>query len=167
MSLTQSYLKSILHYSPETGVFTRLVRTANRTNAGDIAGSMCNGYKVIGVLGKQEKAHRLAFLYMLGEIPTGTVDHINGERTDNRWDNLRHVSQAVNSRNAKLRLDNTSGVPGVSWFKRTKQWYCTIKVNYKSIFLGYHNDKFEAICARKSAENRLGFHPNHGRSGVV
>jgi len=163
MTLTQAYLKSILHYDPLTGVFTRRL-TAGNAKTGDVNRYVAtNGYSVIGINGKQYKAHRLAFLYMDGVIPENQVDHINGIRHDNRYENLRKTTNQENQRNARIRIDNSSGLTGVRWNKFARKWQAWIRVDGKDIYLGLFADWFDAACARKSAQNLHGFHPNHGR----
>ena len=160
--LTQEYLKSILDYNPDTGIFVWKERRKSNQKKGKVAGTPSNGYIRISINFKKFRAHRLAFLYMEGRFPE-EVDHINGVRDDNRWINLRNVSKSINQRNSKLRKNNTSGISGVFWCKRTKKWRSCIKLNGKYKYLGYFTDFFEACCARKSAEVEHNFHPNHGR----
>lgn len=113
MELTQAYLKTILHYDPETGLFTRLTNISY-TKTGDIAGSIKkDGYVVIGVAGKCIKAHRLAWLYVYGRWPIDVVDHINGIPSDNRLSNLRESSRSQNAHNQRMQRSNTSGFKGV------------------------------------------------------
>jgi len=99
--LTQARLKELLHYDPKTGEFTWLVDRTNGRKAGDAAGSLREGYRTIGVDGTQYYSHRLAVLYMTGAWPDAGlhVDHINREKHDNRWENLRVVSRSKNMRN--------------------------------------------------------------------
>lgn len=100
--LTQARLKELLHYNPETGVFTRLVSLNFAVKVGDVAGSlMKKGYWAIGVDKTKHKAHRLAWLYVHGVWPKDQVDHINGVKTDNRIENLREATNAENSQNVR------------------------------------------------------------------
>jgi len=166
-TLTQEYLKSVLNYDPETGLFVRIKRTSNSVKIGDVAGSikMSSGgkrYIAIRVNGKKHSAHRLAFLYMTGNFPENQVDHDDGNGTNNKWLNLNDVSNIENSRNQRLSAANTSDHTGVRWNKKERKWKVRIGVNYEMITLGTFDDFFEAICRRKSAENKYGFHPNHG-----
>jgi hypothetical protein len=164
-SLTQSELKSLLHYNPDTGIFTRLTRSAFCVNIGDIAGGISvKGYLVIKVNNRQYRAQRLAFLYMTGYFPKHMVDHINGIKTDNRWINLRDVSNRENNRNRKLSITNNSGCVGVLWYKPSKKWVSYIYINSKRIHLGYFNSLLNAVAARKSADIKYNFHRNHGRN---
>lgn len=123
---------------------------------------MSKGYVAIWFQGRIHLAHRLAFLYMEGEFPPDQVDHINGVRTDNSWPNLRMVAAAENQKNMKIAKNNKSGVTGVSWFKSRGKWVADIGVKGKTHRLGYRDSWFEAVCLRKSAENKYGYHRNHG-----
>lgn len=161
---TQKELKRLFHYDPETGLFTRLVFASSNAPAGVIAGTTeIQGYISIRIDKKSYKAHRLAWVIMTGEWPENQVDHINHIRDDNRWVNLREATNQENQQNASVRSDNVSGVPGVFWENSHGKWVAQIKANKKRRHLGYFDDKFEAICARLSANNKYGFHTNHGK----
>jgi len=160
--LTQDVLRDVLHYSPETGLFTwRQAR--GRCSAGESAGYDADrGYRAIRVFGQIIYAHRAAFLYMTGSIPE-EVDHINGHRADNRWSNLRASNRAHNSKNMKAPSTNRSGVVGVFWNTGKRKWTARIKVNQKSIHLGHFESIADAARARCVAEMEYGFCANHGR----
>ncbi len=100
---------------------------------------------------------------MHGSFPKHQIDHVNGVRNDNRLSNLRTVTNAENTRNGKKRCTNTSGVTGVSWFKPNKSWGAYINAEGERRFLGLFKDLFSAATARKSAERKYNYHPNHGR----
>lgn len=168
--LTQEYLKSILHYNPDTGVFIWKVNIYSGMNYnichikfGDIANSISShGYIRISINKKRYQAHRLAWLYVYGEFPKDQIDHVNHIKTDNRIANLRCVSSQENNKNSSKRKDNTSGHVGVVWHKHLNKWQAQIKVNQKNIYLGLFEDLSEAIGARKQAEINYNFHNNHG-----
>ena len=91
-TLTQEYLKSILDYDLDTGIFTWKINKAKRTKIGDIAGWSYNGYREIEINDKKYKAHRLAWLYVYGEMPNKLIDHIDGNRSNNKISNLREAT---------------------------------------------------------------------------
>jgi hypothetical protein len=155
MELTQAYLKSILNYCPETGVFTRLVRTANCICVGDIAGSINGeGYLHIMIAGKRYKAHRLAWLYMTGDWPKDQIDHIDGEKANNRFPNLREATHGQNQSNTPVQQNNTSGYKGVSRVKGKRPWMARIMVAGKSIYLGIFETKELAHAAYREAADK-------------
>jgi len=165
--ITQEQLKELLHYCPETGVWTWLVDRKRGVKQGDQAGSIMmkpcgEKYRRIKVLQCTHKAHRLAFLYMTGVMPEDEVDHQDGNGLNNRWLNLRSVTHADNAKNHRLRRNNSSGAAGVCWHIRSGKWQATITVNARKKALGYFRNKEEAIAARKSAEIEFGYHKNHG-----
>jgi len=161
IELTQERLKELVNYNQETGDFTWLVRTSNRIKPGDIARCMSHGYIRIGIDGKNYKAHRIAFIYMMGLMPL-EVDHINHKRDDNRWINLRAVTRTVNSQNKSMQCNNTSGVTGVYLCKKTEKWVSEIMANGVYKYLGRFIYKKNAEKARKKAEIKYNFHKNHG-----
>jgi len=162
--LTQARLKELFHYCPESGLFTRLISTSNRTKIGEIAGNDAGqGYLRVMVDREFLFVHRLAWFYMNGEWPN-KIDHINGIRDDNKAINLRSVDDYENSRNKGIHKNNKSGVIGVS---RCRQgwWRVLISGDGKRLYLGEFEYKWDAICIRKSAEIKYGYHENHGRNG--
>lgn len=108
-------------------------------------------------------AHRAVYALVSGSWPAHTIDHINGKPSDNRPVNLRDVPHIENHKNQATRKNNTSGVMGVSMNKRLRKWAAHITVAGQDHHLGFHDDKADAIAARKAAESRFNFHPNHGR----
>src|ERR1700724_777328 len=122
-SITAARLREILHYDPETGIFTWRVRTSNRANVGATAGCICaNGYPQTSIDGHRYSMHRLAWLYVTGEWPGAETDHRNGDKTDNRFCNLRPATKAENGRNRAIYKSNTSGFKGVTWDASSRKW---------------------------------------------
>jgi type II secretory pathway component PulK len=173
----QDTLKRLLDYDQETG---RLVwksrpremfssdRTRNAWNkrfAGVKAFTSVNpdGYRYGTINGNTYRAHRIIFTIMTGQVPD-QVDHISGNRSDNRWNNLRDVSQVENSRNMRRSPKNTSGITGVHLNKRLNKFQSYIRDDGKLQHLGLFDTMEAAIAARKAAELVLGYHPNHGRA---
>ena len=155
--LTQLELKRVWNYNPATGLFTRLMSNNNFVKVGDIAKSHNGeGYVQIGINRIYYGAHRLAFLYMIGKWPDIQCDHINGIRDDNRWDNLRQATKTINAQNTHgLRTDNTSGYAGVTWSKQKQKWDAQIKVNSKTIHLGFFDCKHQAGAYRLQKKREL------------
>lgn len=156
-------VKTSFEYNPETGQL--LWKKARSHRVGKEAGHIApTGYRTISWRGRSWPAHRLAWIWVHGRRPDGAIDHINGDRSDNRISNLRAVRNGDNNRNCAIGRDNTSGVMGVRWHRLRHKWHVQIRVNYRSIHVGYFDDMDQAVAARKAAERRYGFHPNHGRS---
>ena len=160
--LTQERLKEVLHYSPESGVFTWEKTLGSRAQSGDIAGGVNHGYIRIKIDGRMYQAHQLAFLYMMGRFPVG-IDHENHIKSDNRWTNLSEATQSENCKNISKKKNNTSGTTGVAYLPHRKKWRAQIMVNWKTIIVAYTSDFNEAVALRKAAEKKYGFHPNHGK----
>ena len=166
--ITQDQLKEVLHYCPETGVFTWLVGGSGRSGRGAVAGSFkTNGragklYGRITIRRREYLMHRLAFLYMTGDFPEDQVDHEDGNGLNNVWSNLRAVTRTENSKNVRKTRANTSGTTGVCWDKRSRRWYAYLGHNSRHMNLGQFHNKEDAIAAREAAEVTYDFHPNHG-----
>jgi len=133
----------------------------NDFHAGQRAGTINSfGYVKVKVFGKQRSVHRIIWFIKTGEWPKGQIDHENGIRHDNRFENFRDVSGLENQRNRKFNKDNNSGFRGVYWNKNEKKWRAFIDTGKH---LGYF-DKFEdAVEARLNAEKEIGYHENHGK----
>lgn len=164
--LTQARLKELLHYDPDTGIFTRRYNIPNcHIRAGDVAGHKNQrGYVVIKLFQQAHKAHRLAFLYMTGSFPENEVDHVKHIKHDNRWAKLCEATRTDNNRNRSTPHNNRSGIQGVYWRESARRWVAQIRQEPKNIHLYQGPDFFEACCARKAAEVKYGYHENHGAS---
>ena len=181
--ITPEVLRQLLRYDPETGKLFWQERGREWFNASATRSRShnCNawnsrfagkaaltadhicGYLHGAILGHTFTAHRVAMAVFHGEFPC-MVDHINGDKKDNRSINLRAVTKRENMKNTKKRSDNESGVVGVSWYAATDKWEAFINSSDGRVRLGYFAEKGDAITARKSAEVEYGYHPNHGRS---
>lgn len=160
---TISELRQRLRYDPNTG---KLFWTRNNKEAFTHTGK--RGYKVSTYIGENIRktltAHRVAWAIFYGHEPIGQIDHINGDRADNRIENLRCVSNAENSKNTRLRSTNKSGTTGVYRHSQCDLWVAQITINGKTHGLGSYDCIEKAKQARKKAEEKYGFHPNHGRN---
>jgi hypothetical protein len=146
--ITQEYLKQILHYNAETGVFSWNKQLTNNIKKGQIAGSLRKDGRIqIRTEGKIHLAHRLAWLYVYGEFPAHVIDHIDGDPSNNRLSNLRECSQSENLKNTRIHSDNTSGYKGVTWAAHTQKWKAYCSKNGKRTNLGYFQTAKEASDA--------------------
>lgn len=175
--LTQEYVRSLFEYDPETGVLTwkerprehfateQSWRLMNKRCAGKVAGSLHQGkgsYLAICLKGVKFLVHRLIWVWVTGEWPD-EVDHINGDRADNRFCNLRNVSRAENMKNKRLSSANKSGVTGVVWHKAAGKWVAQIRVSGQQYHLGVFETVEEAANVRAAAQREHCFFANHGR----
>lgn len=145
--LTQEELKKYLHYEPSTGVFTWLSPTSFRVKVNQVAGWDTHGHVGIRILGKAMLAHRLAWLYQTGEWPSAQIDHINGNRKDNKFSNLRLATNSENNINKSLTKRNKSGYKGVSWVKAKQKWRADCRALGVQNFIGCFDNKYDAAEA--------------------
>ena len=144
--LTQERLKELLHYDPETGVFTARVNRGS-VQIGAKAGGENRGYIRIGVKNKKYFAHRLAWFYVHGCWPSKELDHINGKRPDNRLSNLREATRAQNNSNRPVHRRNEYGKKGAYFIKNRNKWRALIGKDKRLIHLGYFDSAEEAQAA--------------------
>jgi hypothetical protein len=158
--MTRKELAVALSYIPETGVF-RWRSPRPKVRVGSVAGYVkkTKGYVYIEVNGKSYSAHRLAWLYMTGEMPALQIDHINGERADNRFCNLRLAMHGQNRANSRPNAKNRYGLKGVRrlpWMKEGDRcWQAQITHNRATRYLGCFRTKEEAHAAYCDAAKRL------------
>jgi hypothetical protein len=157
--LTQERLKTLLHYDPDTGVFTYACARP-KVRVGNIAGHTHarHGYRQIKIDGRVYLAHRLAWMYMYGDWPSSILDHVNRNRTDNRLINLRLSNLYLNRQNVDLQRNNTSGVRGVTWNTALQKWHARISSGGRRHHLGWFDSFESAKRARENAEINL--HPH-------
>jgi hypothetical protein len=151
-AIDQDYVLSAFDYQDG-----QLIRKIGRINEiGSIAGCVHKGtgYIHIKIKAKVFKAHRLIFLYHYGYFPE-FVDHIDGNKQNNRIENLREASKQENCQNQKVRWTNSSGVKGVSWHKVNKKWKVALCKNYRSYYFGTYEDKELAELVSMEATDLL------------
>jgi HNH endonuclease len=163
--ISHDVLKSILHYEPNTGVFTRIRPTNTRTKIGEIVGSHSgsDGYLRVSVGGRLYMGHVLAWLYMTGEYVVRGIDHKDTNRSNNAWSNLRKATFSQNCLNRSLRTDNALGMKGV-YVDRSKSpsYRAQISIDGKQKCLGRFRTAEEAKAAYDAAAVK--FHGEFART---
>ena len=137
--LTAERLRGLLSYDQATGVFTWREKPSPRIHAGAVAGTvMSHGYRHIKIGDRYYKAHRLAWLYVVGSWPQAHIDHRNCHRDDNRFDNLREASRAINSQNRRnaSRGKRSCNLLGAYLDRNSGRWNSKLRVNGRVRFLG-------------------------------
>lgn len=151
---TQEELRKLFHYSPVTGLMTRKVCTANRHTEGELVGTYgARGYLQVGIYSKKYPAHRIIWCWMTGSWPEHDVDHINRDRSDNRWENLRAVTRSENNHNLGMSRRNKSGHKGVHWDKARGKWLVNIRADGKTHHIGRYDDLETATDAYRAAKS--------------
>jgi len=177
---SQEVLRQLLDYNPETGALVWQPRQIDTFKAGNrqiaawkmwnkrFAGKAAcepehgNGYLRGSIFGKRFYAHRIIWKWVYGNDPVN-IDHINGNRSDNRIFNLRSVSKSENAKNSAISKRNKSGHIGVCFNKQDKRWEAYLGDGKNRVRLGKFAEKSEAIAARALASLKFGYHTNHGR----
>ncbi len=146
-------LKEYINYDKDSGILTWKKIYKHRKRFGSAVNVYPDkaGYLVFVFNNKNYKTHRVAWFLYYGKWPN-QIDHINGNKKDNRVINLRNVTHTVNNFNKKLRSNNTSKKTGINWCCRYKKWRARINVKGVTYFLGYFNLKKEAVRVRLDAE---------------
>jgi hypothetical protein len=159
--LSTEAVRRFLLYDPHTGMWLWRADGVNRKK-GWFAGIKHNkGYWALRIGRGRYLAHRIAWLWMTGEWPKHEIDHIDLDRSNNKWGNLREATFAQQARNTKQRTHNTSGFRGVSFNRRIAKWAAGIRVEGRRVHLGYFPTAEEAGAAYREASERL--HGAHGR----
>lgn len=172
--ITPEILKEFLDYNHDTGLLFWKERAAKwfvdsiqgreyaaRCWNGRMAGKPAltaldgHGYRHGNIFNQRNKAHRVAWAIHTGKWPDNEIDHINGNRQDNRICNLREATGSQNICNVPLRADNTSGLKGVSWHKGAGKWMAQIKFNGYYRYLGLFTDKESAHMAWSIAADKM------------
>lgn len=145
---SQERLRELFDYNPDTGIFTRRV-DRRKWKAGQVVGTRSgDGYININVDYQIYRAHRLAWKYMTGLEPSGYgIDHKNGERSDNRWENLREATQTENMSNRTVQKNNAAGLKGVHPYGKNGRYRACATKHGKTYNLGCYGTIEEAKAA--------------------
>jgi len=151
-------VREYLDYSPDTGEFTWKKASSDKSKVGSRAGRprSVNGYWQLTLKGVTYYAHRLAWFHFYGDMPSKHIDHVNGDKGDNRITNLRLASPSENVANTGAKRDNTSGSKNVHWCSTKKRWIAKVKRDGKTHHVGTFREYFPAVHAAESA--RLDIH---------
>lgn len=160
-ALTVDRAKEALTYFPETGELVWATKISRKivvgTQAATNTGS--DGYRRLQIDGVQYLAHRVIWLIMTSKWPKQDIDHIDRDRSNNRWSNLREASRAQNLWNTTHRPNNKSGFKHVSWHPQSSRWRARMTINGKYVSLGLFltpEEAFAEVC-RATTEHRGSF----------
>lgn len=148
-------IREAFEYDRETGVLLRKFKGGHVRQVGGKKAS--DGYVKVGFNGREYPAHRIIWWLVHGELPSAFIDHVNGDKSDNRLCNLRLASDAENKRNVGMRRHNTSGFKGVTWDKVNRRWLAHATLNGRGVHLGRHRTKEAAAEAYRNFARE-----NHG-----
>ena len=166
--LSYEEVNSILNYDKDTGSIT-WKKNRKESWIGKFAGSYTSaGYHELNLQKNSKRnrllGHRVAWLLTHKRWPEKHIDHINGDKADNRIANLREVDNQENHKNMKRHVGNKSGHTGIYWSKACSKWQAYICIDSKQTYLGVFDDLDDAVQVRKDAEISAQFHKNHGRT---
>lgn len=149
-------ISKFIEYKKETGEFIWVAPTSNRVRVGDVAGNNHDkSYTTIYLNKKMYYAHELVWLFETGEMPVGIIDHINLNKKDNRFENLRLCNKSENGCNRGLNKNNTSGEKGVTWHKRARKWCAEVWKDGVKHYLGLFDSYDSAVFAVRAKRVEL------------
>lgn len=151
-TVSYAQVKKFLSYDPILGELTWRASKGNRVRGKFAGGVDRDGYNYLVVNQRKYKSHRIIWLWWYGYYPENDIDHIDGDKTNNRIENLRETSDLCNCRNRGLRKDNKTGVPGIHWNERLGKWVAQITNLGARRHLGYFSTMREAVARRHAAE---------------
>lgn len=154
--LTAARVRELFDYDPISGQLIWKVATSSRNPVGSVSGTLTvRGYRFISIDWNRYLAHRIVWLWNNGTMPSGDIDHINGDKSDNRLENLRVANRSQNMSNTGLRRDNSSGYKGVTWHAQSRKWRALIHVNKKQTHLGLFDTPEKAYAAYCAAAKEV------------
>lgn len=158
MPPTANRLRELFHYDRKTGIVTRRITLSHKAKKGSRVGGLTTaGYLNLWVDGGLYQLHRLIWCMETGAWPVHGIDHRDGVRSNNRWRNLREATTAQNHQNKGAYRNNTTGITGVTFNKKSQKYAAQIQVNGKNHHLGLFDNIEDAAAARAVAKERL--HP--------
>jgi len=159
--ITQELVQHYFDYKNDHLYWKNVVHLNQSKLIGQKAGSIhSTGYRHITFMNKQHKAHRLIWLYVYGYLPK-EIDHIDGNRQNNKLENLREVTRSQNQYNKIMQKNTASGIKGVNWHKKSKSWVVRLNVNNQPKHFGYFKDL--ELAELVAIEARDKFHKGYAR----
>jgi hypothetical protein len=160
MKIDADEVRRLLAYDPTTGRFFNAVnrRRARKGAPAEIEHNA--GYRCVSIGGQKHLSHRLVWLYLHGEWPSGDIDHIDGDKQNNRPSNLRDVPRMVNTQNVRsARANNASGLLGATFCRQTGRWASTIRINGVKTHIGRFDTAEQAHAAymRAKQQHHIGY----------
>ncbi len=153
--VTCARLRELLDYDSDTGEFRWRKTMSNTVLEGDLAGCALAMRRIIGIDGKLYTAHRLAWFHTTGRWGPPTIDHRDGDPTNNRWRNLRRATRSQNNANSCRPRHNSSGFKGVCFHRVARKWQASIGKDRRTIYLGLFATKEDAHAAYVAAAHKL------------
>jgi hypothetical protein len=152
IEISQVQLREVLDYNPDTGIFRWKIKSSKSLSIGETAGcTRADGYVTIQYNAIPYLAHRLAWVYTHGELPsTSIIDHVDGNPSNNKLNNIRVCAPTQNQQNRRVNSNSISGFKGVSWVEERQKWKARTWLKRKYYFLGYFDTKEDAIKAHQS-----------------
>jgi hypothetical protein len=161
--ITAEELRKYVNYDQESGEFRWLIIRGRASKSYTAGSKHRNGYLSFMIGGRRYSAHRIAWLFVHGEWPPNLIDHINGDKADNRISNLRLATKSQNGANRRKSKNNVSGFKGVTWIKRSQKWQAQLYVNGQMKYLGTFDQVEDASEAyRAGAIKHFGEFANTG-----
>lgn len=156
-------LRSLFRIDYETGALVRNISTYRARNGARAGHILNNGYLAVSVIGTRALVHRVVWAIHFGEWPSGDIDHIDNDKTNNRISNLRIATRSENGMNTRLRRDNSTGVKSVVYNKRNMNYRARLVKEHKAIEVGSFATIQDAEKAVKLARKKIhGDFCNHG-----
>lgn len=153
--ITQERVKELFSYNVDTGEFYRKIDSGKRGKKGTLVGTDRHGYLTVKINGKRHSLHRLAWLYIYGEFPSGDLDHKNGNPTDNRINNLRIATKSQNLANSIGQPSRRKASKGIHWRENIRKWVAQINKDNTRFYLGVFKHRAEAEEAYALAAKKL------------
>lgn len=151
--LSREEILELVYYDKDSGEILWKANSGAATLGRKCGWTRPDGYRQVYIKKHPLLLHRVIWLLENGEWPSKLIDHINGDKSDNRITNLRLANNEQNGRNSKIHLKNKSGERNVFWREGHKKWEVSVRVNKKTIYLGWFKDyEFACLVAQEARD---------------